>query len=48
MVVYDFSNLNLQQKGNDNFFYCDNGGDCYSCDIVAMTSGGTMEDVMYN
>jgi hypothetical protein len=34
MQVYDFSNLNLQEEGNDNCFSCDgcDSGDCDSCD----------------
>ena len=33
MVIYDFSNLKLQQEGNDNCYNCDQGcnADCY-CD----------------
>jgi hypothetical protein len=44
MVAYDFSNLNLQQKSNDNCFTCDDqcdGGDgCYveSCVSYAMSA----------
>jgi len=32
--VYDFSNLNLQEEGNDNCYGCDSGSDngCDSCD----------------
>jgi hypothetical protein len=31
MIVYDFSNLDLQQDGNDNCYFCDDGGTC-DCD----------------
>ena len=33
MQVYDFSNLNLQEKGNDNCYNCDcDNCDCDNCD----------------
>jgi hypothetical protein len=34
MVAYDFSNLDVQQEGNDNC-YCDDGGNCNGCDRVS-------------
>ena len=36
MVAYDFSNLNLQQKGNDNCYDCHDrecDSNCDRCDV---------------
>ena len=36
MQVYDFSNLNLQEGGNDNCYSCDGSCDsCNDCDCDA-------------
>ncbi len=40
MVVFDFSNLNIEMSGDDNCYcHCDSG-DCDSCDFSCDCDGG--------
>jgi hypothetical protein len=40
IVAFDFSNINLELPGNDNYYCHCNSGDCDSCDYSCNCDAG--------